>query len=61
MNDFSSTQNSGLLKNDYEPTKTADSALERALKKKRKRYADMRLGIKDLFPRETEEDEKTSL
>lgn len=61
MNDFASTLNSGLLKTDYDPEPKGDSDLVKMLRKKRKRMADNRLGIKDQFPREVEESEKTSL
>lgn len=61
MNDFSSTTNSGLLKADYNPEKTADSDLMQMLKRKRQRMADTRLGIKDEYPRETTESEKVTL
>ena len=58
MNDFASTTNSGLLKADYDPEKTGDSELFQMLRKKRQRSADSKLGIKDQFPRETEESQK---
>jgi len=61
MNDFSSTSNSGLLKTDYNPEKTADSELVQMLRKKRQRIADNKLGIQDQFPRETTESEKVTL
>lgn len=59
MNDFASTTNSGLLKVDYEPEPKGDTALYKMLRKKRQRMADNRLGIKDQFPREVEESEKS--
>lgn len=60
MNDFASTQNSGLLKIDYDPEPKGDSELVKMLRRRRQRMADNRLGIKDQFPRETEEFEKGS-
>ena len=56
MNDFASTQNSGLLKSDYAPKPEGDSVLKTTLRRKIKRAAD-RLGIKDQFS----EEEKVSL
>ncbi len=61
MNDFASSTNSGLLKTDYAPESKGDSPLTEFLRRKRKRMADNRLGIKDQFPREVEESEKTEL
>lgn len=58
MNQFSNTQNSGLLKADYSPTPTGDSDLYRMLRRKRQRLADTKLGIKDQFPREVEDEQK---
>lgn len=59
MNDFSNTQNSGLLKVNYDPEPSGDSTLTEFLRRKRKCMADHRLGIKDQFPRETPESEKS--
>jgi hypothetical protein len=58
MNDFSSTSNSGLLKADYEPMPSKDSDLIDMVRKKRRKMADSRLGIKDQFPRDMNEEDK---
>ena len=42
MNDFSSIENSGLLKPDYEP---GQSAMSKALKRKRDRLAETMIGL----------------
>lgn len=62
MNKFASIDDSFLLKDDYNPKKEKDvDVLGDSLKKRRKRHADSFLGIKDEFPREVDEDEKTSI
>lgn len=60
MNRFQSIDTSFTLKNDYDPRDTKDP-LSKALLKRRSRHADSRLGIKDQFPRETKDEEKTTL
>lgn len=61
MNDFASIDNSFLLKDDYDSKKEpGKDALSESLKKKRKRHADSYLGV-DQFPREVEEDKKTTI
>lgn len=61
MNKFANIDDSFLLKNDYDPKKeSGKDVLVDSLKKKRKRHADNFLGI-DQFPRELDEDKKTTI
>lgn len=61
MNKFASIDDSFLLKDDYDPKKeSGKDVLVDSLKKKRKRHADSFLGV-DQFPRELDEDKKTTI
>lgn len=63
MNNFASIDNSFLLKDDYDPKKEPEKdVLSDSLKKRRKRHADSYLPKpQDEYPREVDEDKKTSL
>jgi hypothetical protein len=63
MNKFANIDESFLLKDDYDPKKESDSdVLTDSLKKRRKRHADSFLPKpEDQFPREVDEDKKTSI
>jgi hypothetical protein len=62
MNKFASIDSSFLLKNDYDPKKEPEKdVFSDSLKKRRKRHADSYLGVKDQFPRDVDEEKKSSI